>query len=70
MKHLPLCVLLVILLFFNIISSAQTPILSNTTGNFEIDGQIYKADSAIDAPEVPEKFLNNAFLNLKQDSTR
>ena len=46
------------------ISKAQTPVLSNISGNFEVNGQIYKADSAIEAPEVPEKFLNNAFLNL------
>ncbi len=45
-------------------SQAQIPVLSNISGNFEINGQIYKADSSIEAPEVPEKFLNNAFLNL------
>lgn len=47
--------------------SAQNVIqntINNISGNFEINGQIYKADSAIDAPEVPEKFLNNAFMNL------
>ena len=64
-------ILIFILVFNSIISSAQLvipnkelPVLSNITGNFEINGEIYKADSTIDAPEVPEKFLNNAFLNL------
>lgn len=34
------------------------------TGNFEINGQIYRPDSAISAPEVREKFLSNAFMLL------
>src|SRR5947207_9309472 len=62
MKHY-LSIAAVLLLFFVQTSSAQIPVLSNISGNFEVDGQIYKADSAIEAPEVPEKFLNNAFLN-------
>lgn len=65
MKHCYLKVLVFALVIYcNSFVSAQTPILSNISGNFELNGQIYKADSAIEAPEVPEKFLNNAFLNL------
>ena len=37
---------------------------TNIHGNFEFNGQYYSPDSAIGAPEVPEKFLNNGFLNL------
>lgn len=34
------------------------------SGNFQLDAQIYKADSAIGAGEVDEKMLMNAFANL------
>lgn len=34
------------------------------SGNFELDAQIYRADSAIGANEVEEKMLMNAFANL------
>jgi len=33
-------------------------------GNFQVDAQYYKADSAIGASDVPEKMLSNAFANL------
>lgn len=33
-------------------------------GNFQMDAQYYLADSIIDAPEVPEKILMNAFANI------
>jgi hypothetical protein len=33
-------------------------------GNFQVDAQYYKTDSAIGAYEVPEKMLSNAFANL------
>jgi len=34
------------------------------TGNFQLDAQVYKADSAIGAYEVDEKMRMNAFANL------
>ena len=34
------------------------------TGNFQLDAQVYQADSAIGADEVAEKMLMNAFANL------
>jgi hypothetical protein len=34
------------------------------TGNFQLDAQVYKADSAIGAYEVEEKMRMNAFANL------
>ncbi|MBK9355831.1 MAG: hypothetical protein IPN08_00305 [Bacteroidales bacterium] len=34
------------------------------TGNFQLDAQVYKADSAIGANEVEEKMRMNAFANL------
>ena len=33
-------------------------------GNFQIEGQIYQADSLIGAEEVPERYRTNAFLNV------
>lgn len=38
--------------------------LGNIHGNFEFSGQYYRPDSAIGAPNVPEKFLNNGFANF------
>lgn len=34
------------------------------SGNLQIDVQYYKEDSAINAPEVPEKILTNGFANI------
>ncbi len=48
-------------------SNAQGLLNSNIHGNFEFNGQYYIADSSISAKEVPEKFLNNAFLNLNYE---
>ena len=51
-------------------SAASLPVLAqglagtNIHGNFELNAQYYRPDSAIGAPEVPEKFLNNGFMNL------
>jgi len=36
-------------------------------GNFEIDAQYYRTDSAIGTPEVPEKLLSNGFANFIYD---
>lgn len=38
---------------------------SHISGNFQSDFQYYYADSLIGAPEVPEKFLMNGFMNLQ-----
>jgi len=43
---------------------AQLQIPSGISGDFQFDGQTYKADSLIGAPEVPEKFLSNGYLTL------
>lgn len=48
-------------------AGAQGLSASNIHGNFEFNGQYYLPDSAIGAPEVKEKFLNNAFLNLNYE---
>ncbi len=42
----------------------QTPDYGELHGNFQIDAQYYNPDSAIGAPEVPEKMRMNAFGNL------
>ena len=34
------------------------------SGNFQMDAQYYFQDSAIGAPDVPEKLLVNGFANL------
>lgn len=36
----------------------------NFSGYFEVNGQYYQKDSAISAPEVNEKWLNNGFMSL------
>ena len=33
----------------------QSNVMSNITGNFEVNSQYYRPDSAILAPDVPEK---------------
>lgn len=44
---------------------AQSPLNSgNFSGYFEVNGQYYRPDSAIEAPEVPEKWLTNGFMGL------
>ncbi|MGE0636535.1 MAG: DUF6029 family protein [Bacteroidia bacterium] len=42
----------------------QTPDFGELHGNFQVDAQYYNPDSAIGAPEVPEKMRMNAFGNL------
>lgn len=45
--------------------SASSQILSGALhGNFELNAQYYRTDSAIGAPEVPEKLLSNGFANF------
>jgi len=46
------------------IANAQTNNEGQLHGNFQIDAQTYKADSTINAPEVPEKTLLNSYANL------
>jgi hypothetical protein len=45
-------------------ASAQDLLSGKISGNFQIDAQLYKADTAIGAEEVREKMLMNAFANL------
>ena len=42
---------------------------SNIHGNFQFDGQFYRQDTVIGTPEVPEKFLSNAYANFNYEST-
>lgn len=46
------------------IANAQDLLQGKVSGNFQLDAQVYKADSAIGANEVPEKMLMNSFANL------
>lgn len=50
------------------VNAQQSSVMSNITGNFEINSQYYQPDSAILAPDVPEKLLSNGFLNLNYES--
>lgn len=43
---------------------AQDLLQGKISGNFQLDAQVYKADSAIGAEEVSERMLMNAFANV------
>ncbi len=60
MKH-RLYILLLILALSNI---ALAQDLGRISGNVQIEAQTYSQDSIIGAPDVPEKFRSNSFLNL------
>ncbi|MBK9402080.1 MAG: hypothetical protein IPN36_14905 [Bacteroidetes bacterium] len=61
----PIAFSIVFLLIFTTGIRAQQALNSgNFSGYFEANGQYYEADSAIDAPEVREKWLNNGFMSL------
>ncbi len=47
---------------------AQTLGGGSLHGNFQLDAQYYLADSAIGAPDVPEKLLSNGFANFIYDN--
>lgn len=58
-------VLASLLLIAPFVLQAQSPLNSgNFSGYFEVNGQYYRPDSAIEAPEVPEKWLTNGFMGL------
>ena len=37
------------------------------SGNFQVDAQLYRADSLIGAPKVDEKLLSNSYANFRYD---
>ncbi len=49
-------------------NAQQSSVMSNISGNFEVNSQYYQPDSAILAPDVPEKLLSNGFFNLNYES--
>jgi len=55
-----------VLLFINLKGQDQNKKvdLGEIHGNFDLRGQFYNPDSAIGAPDVPEKFLFNGFANI------
>ncbi len=59
-------IIILVLLFLSgtIVTQAQGLLGGTVTGNFQFDGQMSKKDSAIGAPDVPEKFLSNAYANI------
>ena len=61
------CVFSFLLLSFSALAqepAPQTPDYGELHGNFQIDAQYYNQDSAIGAPDVPEKIRMNAFGNV------
>ncbi len=60
--------LLIIIFSQNYLYAQQSNTMSNLSGNFEVNSQYYRPDSAILAPDVPEKFLSNGFFNLNYES--
>ena len=48
--------------------SAQSLGGGSIHGNFQLDAQYYLSDSAIGAPDVPEKLLSNGFANFIYDN--
>jgi hypothetical protein len=63
-KGIIACTIIIVLsgILFTAVNAQQ--IMPGINGNFEINSQYYQADSAIEAPVVNEKLLNNGFLNL------
>lgn len=61
--RLLLCSLALIFLSIHL-QAQQATNSSNFSGYFEANGQYYQEDSAISAPEVKEKWLNNGFMVL------
>jgi hypothetical protein len=53
-----------ILLLFSQRAVSQNLLGGSLHGNFQLDAQYYFTDSAIGAPEVPEKLLSNGFANF------
>ncbi len=50
--------------FFALRSSAQNVAGGTLHGNFELDAQYYRPDSLIGEPAVPQKMLENSFVNF------
>lgn len=46
------------------VAITQAQDFGRISGNFQIEAQTYSKDSIIGAPEVPEKFRSNSFINL------
>lgn len=57
-------VLIIIIFFLPINLFSQNANEGEIHGNIQIDAQTYKADSAINAPNVPEKMLLNSYANF------
>jgi hypothetical protein len=65
MKQILLRILIAGLMLIPLWTAAQELLPGGQVhGNFQVDAQYYKADSAIGANDVPQKMLSNAFANL------
>lgn len=64
LKNILLLLLFLSFSLFSFSQETQTPDYGELHGNFQIDAQYYNPDSAIGAPDVPEKLRMNAFGNV------
>jgi hypothetical protein len=55
----------IIALLGSMVTFGQTT--GHLSGNFQVDAQLYKADSLIGAPKVDEKLLSNSYANFRYD---
>ena len=53
-----------ILIFFCLSVSLNSQNFGNLSGNFQIESQTYKSDSAMEAKKVPEQLQSQGFFNL------
>lgn len=68
MKHTIIKTAAAVLMFFYAAPAAnsqnQAPDLGTISGNFQFDGQYYREDSLIGAPDFPASIGSNSFVNL------
>jgi hypothetical protein len=69
-KKIPLkyFIIAIITLLTYQVKAQNNTVLSNISGNFEINSQYYIPDTAIEAPDIPEKLLSNGFMFLNYNS--
>jgi hypothetical protein len=63
-RNIPLLALMIFLAGSGVAMAQTTGRLS---GNFQVDAQVYRADSLIGAPKVSERVLSNSYANFRYD---
>jgi hypothetical protein len=59
--------ILVMAMCFVGFSGATAQTAGRLSGNFQVDAQVYRADSLIGAPKVSERMLSNSYANFRYD---